>query len=131
MSSEFSSTSLIMKNLRVLVVDDDADILFLAKLFLESAGCVVMDCLEPKLALAALETESVDLLLTDFRMPGSISGLELAHLATRLHPQLKVIIATGMGPDFCQEIGAEGFMVLEKPYNRDHLVRTIQTLFAE
>jgi DNA-binding NtrC family response regulator len=131
MPIESSITPKSLTNMRVLVVDDDADILFLAKHFLESAGCVVMDFLKPEQAVMALKSQNVDLLLTDFKMPGDLSGLDLAQLATRLHPAIKVIIATGMDPDFCKQIWDAGFMVLGKPYNHDQLVQTIQSLFAE
>lgn len=117
--------------MRVLVVDDDADILFLAKLFLESAGCEVMDFLKPEQAVTALKSQNVDLLLTDFKMPSDLNGLDLAQLATRMHPTIKVIIATGMNPDFCKQIWDAGFVVLDKPYNHDQLVQTIQGLFTE
>lgn len=131
MSDELVASGQALKGLKVIVVDDDADILYLAKLFLEMAGCVVHDFLEPEEAEAMLKTQRFDLLLTDFRMPGTMSGLELAQFARAVYPDIKVLIATGMDSDFCREIEEEGFIVLEKPYNAERLVQVIQAVLAE
>ena len=59
--------------LRILVVDDEPTILRVARTILEKAGFVVLSATDGPQAVRLLESQSVDALLTDLRMPG-ISG---------------------------------------------------------
>ena len=67
---------------RILVVDDEPDILFTIKVTLEGQGHYVKTFDNPIEALSHLTSSQVtpyDLVITDYRMPGSsISGIDLA-----------------------------------------------------
>ena len=69
--------------IRILIVDDELDILFALNVLLESRGHYVKTFDKPAQALEHLasEDEHYDLVITDYRMPGSISGLDLAKQA--------------------------------------------------
>ena len=79
---------------RVLVVDDDPDHRFLARHRLERAGFDVR--VAGSAEEAVIDIESVDLVLLDYRLPGT-SGLELLPLLSERGPS--VVMVTGMGSE--------------------------------
>ena len=115
---------------RVLLVDDDAAVLEVARQIIESLGYEVVGCHRPENALEVLKDESsaLSLLLTDLAMPG-MDGLTLAREAKRLRPGLPVICCTGFGDARAErtakEIGVTAF--LRKPIDFDHYARTIRS----
>jgi CheY-like chemotaxis protein len=62
---------------RILLVDGDDDIREVASAILENWGFDVVTAAGPFAALALLEADGIDALLTDIRMPG-MNGFELA-----------------------------------------------------
>lgn len=120
-----------LKNMTVMVVEDDDDILYLANLFLKSAGCEVQTFLDPQEAERALDTQHFDLLFTDIRMPSPLNGLELANLARQKNPDMAILIATGLDRDFFQELWMHQYDVLEKPYDRTQLIEAVLATLAK
>ena len=80
---------------RLLVVDDDPDMIYILKLALENSGFLVDAFTNPKEALQSFKHSSKDfsLVLSDFRMSG-LSGFELAKGVKAINPDVKVIIIT-------------------------------------
>ena len=113
----------------ILLVDDDASVLEVARQILESLGYAVTACLEPAKALALIGDSSrpFALLLTDLAMPG-MDGLTLAREAKRLRPALAIVCCTGFGDSRAErtasEIGVAAF--IRKPINFDHYAKTIR-----
>lgn len=66
----------------VLVVDDEFDIRYVTRLLLEGAGYGVVEASDGRAALDLLDTEPVDLVLTDVDMPGMDGLTLLARLRT-------------------------------------------------
>ena len=114
---------------RILLVDDDAAVLEVARQILESLGYAVTPCGDPRRALGVLEDGSVRLalLLTDLAMPG-MDGMTLAREARRLRPALPIVCCTGFGDAraerAAQEIGVAAF--IRKPIDFDHYATTIR-----
>ncbi len=112
---------------RALVVDDDADVLATTAAFLERAGLGVATAAHADAALARLaDGEPCDVLVTDFAMPGP-NGLDLLGRARQLRPGLPAIIITGHAHGLAGP-GAEGVVVLCKPFRREQLVAIVQSL---
>lgn len=79
----------------ILVVDDEPEVRAVVAEFLEDFGYRVLLADSAGQALALLrDTPSIELLLTDIRMP-EMSGIELANVATKTYPRLKVILMSG------------------------------------
>lgn len=84
-----------MNNAIILCVDDEETSLLLRKPVLEQAGYEVMIAASAMQALEVLSSRKIDLLLTDYLMPGQ-TGTELARAAKNLCPELPVILLSGV-----------------------------------
>ena len=112
---------------RVLVVDDEADILELLELTLVRMGLEVVRANCVQQAKQCLDGESFDLCLTDMRMPDG-DGLEVVrHIAERgLDVPVAVITAHGNLENAVAVLKAGAFDYLSKPVALDQL-RTLVT----
>ena len=82
-----------MEHARVLIVDDEPDMVENCVRILERAGYDCLTTTDPRRGLAMLETERPDLLLTDLKMP-EVDGMELLRRARELDSALPVIMIT-------------------------------------
>jgi CheY-like chemotaxis protein len=113
------------EELRILAVDDDTASLDALCELLLLLGIRAQRAENAGVALKALQESAFDILLADLVMP-EMSGLELAHRATALHPDLHVIFASGNSlPD--QEPLASGWSALRKPYTLAQLQDALQS----
>lgn len=81
------------KKIRILIVDDEDDILDVIKKGLEIEGFDVVVNNDPKMALSGYTPGSYDLALLDIRMPG-LSGFELYREIRKLDKRVKVCFIT-------------------------------------
>jgi len=88
------SEAVAQKSLRVLAVDDDPIVLLNTATVLADSGHEVIQAHSGPAALAQLAEHPVDLLLTDYAMPG-MTGAELVAQAKQLRPDLKAVIVSG------------------------------------
>jgi len=79
---------------KILLADDEPEILGLLTEFLEGQGYTVYGAQDGTQALAALEKEEFTLALLDLKLPGR-SGLELLYLIKAHSPETEVILFTG------------------------------------
>jgi len=82
-----------MMTARILIVDDEPDMVDNCARILRRAGHRCLTATDPHRALALLESERPDLLLTDLKMP-EIDGLALLRRAHELDPALPVVVIT-------------------------------------
>ena len=82
--------------IRVLVVEDDEVFQRPLQRALEASGCEVVAVPSGEDALAVLDRSTVDLLLTDLRLPG-MDGVQLITRSKAMHPALAVIVMTAHG----------------------------------
>ena len=80
----------------VLIVEDDESIMFVLGEYLAGLGYRVLKAINGKEAFEILATKPhLDLMVTDYRLPGGISGVQIAEPAIQLRPELKVIFISG------------------------------------
>ncbi len=113
----------------VLVVDDEADILEIAHVYLAEMGFTAIQARDGASALRAIaQYDDIDLLVTDVVMPGGMNGAELVQKARELRPALKIIYSSG----FPAEALAERTMplldgpLLRKPYQRTDFAAVVR-----
>jgi two-component system response regulator ChvI len=80
-------------NCKVLLVDDEADIIYSIKKVLETNGFVVDSYTDPILALSNFRPKLYDLILLDIKMP-KMNGLDLYEQVMQVDPQVKVCFLT-------------------------------------
>ena len=85
--------------LKILIVDDsEIDRLLMEGLLKRSIGFDVFWAENGRQALERIEEWDVDLVVTDLQMP-VMDGLELVQRVRQAHPQLPVILTTGVGSE--------------------------------
>jgi len=120
-----------MKN--VLIVDDALDLGRLLQSALATLDIEIKSVVVPSAEEAMLEATHypIDLLVTDIRLPG-LSGTELVRKMRGLHPELKVILITGMaGQEYEQqagELGVDNFF--RKPMKTNDFLNAVETLIG-
>ncbi len=113
-------------SLRVLLVEDDAQVAELVETLLFDLGHTVTRKPDAASALGALKAGApADLLLTDLIMPGDMNGVDLAHEAVRLRPGLPVILSSGYTGEAAGAADGAPWPLLRKPYGADQLARFI------
>ena len=119
------------KGARLLVVDDDPDMLRLLSMRLNSAGYQVTAVTSAETALTQLEIEHPQLVLSDVRLPGR-DGLALFDEIRKRHPSLPVILLTAHGtiPDAVEATARGVFTYLTKPYDGRELLEKIAQALA-
>jgi DNA-binding NtrC family response regulator len=116
---------------RILVVDDDRQVLKYLTEMLQDAGYDTIVCERYQDAKALLSTTRPDLLLTDIRL-GAYNGLQLGFFARDHHPGLPVIVLTGYeDPTLRDEATRSGALFLVKPITRAALLDAIQTAIKQ
>ncbi len=117
-----------LAGLRVLLVEDEADVRDVAVRFLRQLHCDVETADSAESALAMLSTrDDIGLLLTDIALGAGMRGDELALQARRRYPDLPVLLVSG-DPSALLDADANlpsDWELLQKPYSRDELARAI------
>lgn len=112
---------------RVLVVDDEPEVLTLVKELLTALGYHVDGAGSGGEALERLRRPvTYDLLLTDVRMKGGISGPQLAAQARISRPELRVLFMSGYDDAAGTASGIpQGASLLHKPFRNDDLAQGV------
>jgi two-component system response regulator GlrR len=116
---------------KLLVVDDDPDLLRLLSMRLASSNYQVTAVTSAESALTQLEIEHPQLVLSDVRLPGR-DGLALFDEIRKRHPTLPVILLTAHGtiPDAVEATARGVFTYLTKPYDSRELLDKIAQALA-
>ncbi|MCX7805028.1 MAG: response regulator, partial [Planctomycetota bacterium] len=121
-----------MNGAKILIVEDDPGVRRVLEFRLKASGnrVTAVDC--GREALAAIEREPFDIVLTDLCMPG-MDGIALLKEVKRLCPDVQVIILTAYGTlDTAIEAlrDAQAFDYISKPVDIDALNSRIQAALA-
>ena len=116
---------------RILVVDDEQPIVTILVEVLRAAGFQVTGVDHPTKA-TALPAESFDVLLTDYKMPGT-DGIELFEQLRRGNGHLVGVLVTGFGnTQLVQEAMRRGLNgILLKPFPLDRVVYTVERALSQ
>ena len=111
-----------MSAARILVADDEKEILVSCRKILEHAGYEVATAVDGSEALQLLKASRYDLFLVDLKMPGR-SGMEVLSLARTLDPALIIIMFTAFATleTAVEAVKRGAFDYLAKPFTADQL----------
>ena len=116
---------------RVLIVDDDRAILKVLASQLAQDGIRTFEAESGEQALALLDSQPVDVVLTDLRMPG-MDGMTLLTRIARSWPEVPVIVLTAYGSIQLavetMKAGAADFII--KPFDRDEVLFVVRKVFT-
>jgi DNA-binding NtrC family response regulator len=116
-----------MINPTIVAVDDDSICRFLLEAHLKGAGFTAVPASNGVEALAILQRQHVDLIISDLVMP-EMDGLKLLEQVQKLYPEIPIIVITAHGSveSAVEAMRRGAYDYLEKPYNPDDLRITIQ-----
>jgi DNA-binding NtrC family response regulator len=112
---------------RILVVDDELDMLMLLRMIIEDHSDYAVETTNnPSEGLKKLTEEDYDLVISDLKMPG-MDGMELFDELKEIKPGVPVIIITAYGSletaDEAMKKGVADFIT--KPFRKDSILFTI------
>jgi len=114
-----------MRDLRVLIVDDEPDIRATVSAMLEIEGYAVAEAANGADALAAVETEPPDVILLDMRMPVLDGWAFAAEMRRRSHAiPIVVMTAARDAARWAGEVAAVGYVA--KPFGYDDLIAAVE-----
>ncbi len=115
----------------ILVVDDEKELLNLARESLETLGYHVLTATNSEEALEQLaEHPDISLLFSDVVMPGGMNGYELAEQAMEEHSNLKILLTSGHTEKASGQ-AQKNYKQIMKPYTLEELTRWVQSLLGE
>jgi len=117
---------------RILIIDDEPDILLMLKKMLERAGYEVDLASNGEMGMQLFIKQAADLVITDIIMPEK-EGLETIREMKQLNPDLKIIAISGGG-----RLSADSYLetakifganrVFQKPFRQAELVAAVNEL---
>ena len=116
-----------MKNLKILLVDDEEELVTTLAERLELRGLQAQMATNGEAALNLIETDPPQIVILDVLMPG-LGGLEVLKRIKAQHPHIPVILLTGRGST---KEGIEGMQLgavdyLMKPIDITELIKKMQ-----
>ena len=112
---------------RILVVDDDKEILTLTCQMLILHGYEVLRATDSCQALEAVNKNPIDLIVSDNQMPG-MQGTDLIREIKQFSPQTACVLMTGSA--IKSETVPDGVPVLTKPFSIQVLTSTVEAALA-
>lgn len=113
--------------MKILVADDEKEIVELEELYLKEAGYEVFKAYDGKMALRLLAEENIDLLILDVMMPG-LDGVKVCK-KMRETEKIPVIMVSAKGQEMDKivglQAGADDYMV--KPFSPLELVARVKS----
>ena len=121
-----------LKDMKILLIDDDEWIRDSLSLFFEFEPCVFQALETAEQGLKELETKDYDIIILDYRLPG-MNGLEFLKRIQQTHPQVIKILITAYGSKeiFSQaiELGVHDF--IDKPFSTKAIEDSLSRLTEE
>ena len=120
---------------RILIIDDEPNILLMLKKMLERSGYIVDMAINGKEGLELFTKFPADLIITDIVMPEK-EGLETIREIKKDHPHVKIIAISGGGRIDSTEYLASARLfgasrIFQKPFKQKEIVTAVKELLSE
>ncbi len=112
----------------VLVCEDEELVRINTCELLEQSGLKVLEAADATEALALIEAHpEIQVLVTDVKMPGWMSGIDLARLVEKKWPEISILVTSAY---YTAEEGVlpENMTLLAKPFSPEALAREVRLL---
>jgi DNA-binding response OmpR family regulator len=113
--------------MRVLILDDDEDLLATLQEILQADGFDVTTCSTVQNATSALEAKDFQVVVTDLGLRQT-GGLAFCEQLSKEHPELPIVVLTGYGEARSAALRLGARKVLVKPVGGAELKRVLQEL---
>ncbi|HEY3914691.1 MAG TPA: response regulator [Verrucomicrobiae bacterium] len=113
----------------ILIVDDDASVRESVEKVLRSAGYETLLTAGGADAITRFPIGSIDLVVMDIGLPNR-DGWESCKQVVRVHSNVPIIVITGHAGQFTTALGAGASACMEKPFDAQELLQTVQELLA-
>jgi len=111
---------------RILVVDDEPLIRFDLAEFLRKRQHEVDEARDGKTAIELINTKSFDAVISDYRMPGAVNGVDLLNYYHLHYPENVKVLITAYATNGAQkQVEALGGVFLRKPLIYGDLLRAL------
>ena len=127
-----TETDIAERQVRVLVVDDEASIRNLLEAVLASQGYEVTVACDGDEARLFLEHVTFEVVVADYLMPGRLNGIDVLRFAKRTNPACQVVIITGNhGPEVQEKAIAFGAAdYIPKPFGLEVIKKAVANAAA-
>jgi len=118
--------------IKVLLVDDEADLLRFGKMLLEGYNMIVTAAGDGATALQHFQSDTFDIIISDIRMP-KMTGIQLLANVRKVNAHIPVILCSTFSNDFRIVSDANTIQpsaTFPKPFDPDSLVQKIEELVA-
>jgi DNA-binding NtrC family response regulator len=121
-------------NKHILIVDDDSTIRRTFSRILQSKNYDTMEAASGEEALALINSQPVDLVLLDLKMPG-LNGVDTLREIRKIDEKLPVYVVTAFRNEFfedLQKLSNEGisFELMQKPIESQQLVEVVESVLS-
>ena len=108
-------------NTKAIVLDDDADTRFAISRILSKCGCDVFEAESVEEVVALAETQSVDVVFSDMRIPGAPGGEELLDIKQDLKLDIELVLMSCAMDDTARTrlLSKGAFDCVQKPFFKD------------
>ena len=115
-----------IKQMKMLVIDDDQWIRDSLSLYFESEGCHLVALETAEEALSALNRDKFDIFIVDYRLPG-MDGLEFYDRIKESNPDVVKILITAYGTEdiVARAMEMDIQEVIHKPFSTDEIKRVL------
>ena len=128
-----------MEQKKILLVDDDPDIISAFEAILSNKGYDVITAMNKNDGIEKVNTQSPDLAILDVMMDDEHDGFEMSREIKKSHPDLPVIMLTGIseitGVNFRAAAADPEWLpadeYLDKPVSPEELIDTIENLLSK
>ena len=118
-----------LKNMKILLIDDDEWIRDSLSLFFESEGCQLLALETAEEALDAIKQQTYEIIITDYRLPG-INGLEfLKQIQSKDLDAVMILITAYCDDEVISEAKRIGVQdIITKPFNSEDIEASLARL---
>lgn len=125
-------TELRLKDIKVLIVDDDPEVLESVDQALQAEGALTQTCGDGNTAVRVCETDPPDLVVLDMMLPKRSGFLVLERIKRLDKPPLVVMVTANEGKrhqQYAEALGVDGYLL--KPVRLERLITLAMQLLAK